>query len=68
MGSRDPVGASAENGGDLPNEPVHSQQLGWIVQLKFERYFLNFYKIPSPNKEFRLISRDTRAGWEYVEN
>ena len=42
------VGASAENGGDLPNEPVHSRQLGWIVRLKFERYFpYSSYKIPT---------------------
>ena len=32
-------GASAENGGDLPNEPVHSRQLAWRVELKFGRYF-----------------------------
>ena len=37
-------GASAENGGDLPNELVHSRQLGWIVPLKFEKYFPYFTK------------------------
>ena len=53
-GEADPVGAGAENGGDLPNEPVHSRQLGWIVQLKFERYFPYFYKIPSPSVEKKI--------------
>ena len=42
------IGASGENGGDLPNEPVHSRQLAWIVRLKFETYFpYSSYKISS---------------------
>ena len=67
------VGASAENGGDLPNEPVHSRQLGWIVWLKFERYFPYSYKIPSPHfKEnlghYRSSSRNIRAGYGATGN
>ena len=47
-GQQSGVGTGGENGGDLPNEPVHSRQLGWIVRLKFERYFpYSSYKIPT---------------------
>ena len=47
-------GASAENGGDLPNELVHSRQLGWIVPLKFEKYFPYFTKF---HPSYKRISK-----------
>ena len=58
-------GASAENGGDLPNELVHSRQLAWRVELKFGRYFPYLTKYQprrlSARSDTHIISKEGSA-------